>query len=93
MPELSLTLVLHAYRAVKPKTHRRWCHDLLMLAPHYRIVLDYEDNDALVSRSRSKLLSRFVDEHDTDVTVWIDADIVWRPPSLPAAGGRGRATW
>lgn len=54
------------------------------LAPKVGIDLQLHGvyGDALISRSRSREMSRFLDERDSDVLVMVDRDIAWSPGDL-----------
>ena len=83
---MSLYCVIAAYRSVNPVTAYQWTRDMAHMASRHNVIMGIWGNDALISRARSVVLSRFL-ESQADVLLWVDADITWNGPRPPSKDG------
>jgi len=77
---MDLYMVVAAYRGVNPVTAFQWARDCAFIASRHNVAMGLWSNDALISRTRSVVLSQFLDRSDADVLLWVDADITWHGP-------------
>lgn len=84
---MKLYMSVAAYRSVTTMTHHCWTRDMAFIAARHDAVLGTWSNDALISRTRSIMLSAFLDASDADVLVWVDADITWKGPQRDGYDG------
>lgn len=83
---MNLYCVIAAYRSVNPVTAYQWTRDMAHMASRHNVIMGIWGNDALISRARSVVLSRFL-ESQADVLLWVDADITWNGPRPPSKDG------
>ena len=77
---MKLYMVVAAYRGVNPVTAFQWARDCAYVGARHDVIMGLWSNDALISRTRSVVLSGFLDRSEADVLLWVDADITWHGP-------------
>ena len=76
-------IVLFAYGGVAPETVDSLMAEFASIPPDVQVNFTRVSNDALISRSRSTVLSRFL-AAGRDVCFMVDHDLSWRPGDLVA---------
>lgn len=84
---MNLFMCVAAYRSVQTTTAWQWSRDMAFIAARHNVIMSMWANDALLERTRSVVLSRFLDDSQADVLVWVDADITWHGPRPPSGDG------
>lgn len=81
----NIDLAVFGYKSVAPQTSYTLLREMrLMDQLGINFLYDAVEGDALISRSRSKALSRFLEVPDLDVCVMVDHDMVWTPGAIAA---------
>lgn len=88
---MELFACLAAYRSVQTTTAWQWTRDMAYIAARHNVVMGMWANDALLERTRSVVLSQFLDNSKADVLLWVDADITWHGPRPAAPDGSAPA--
>ena len=76
--KLRVLLSLCAWRDVTMRTATAWTMSVASLAQKYALQVSPWCGDALISRARSIMISKFLDQTDAEILVWVDSDITWR---------------
>lgn len=76
---------IFGYKSVAPATSYALLREMRQMDQlGINFLFNAVEGDALISRSRSKALSLFLETKDLDVCVMIDHDIVWEPGAIAA---------
>lgn len=75
---MNLHLVIAAWRSQGSRTAYCYAETMRYLAQRHDVTHETWCNDAILERTRSQVLTRFLLHSKADVFIWADADMVWR---------------
>lgn len=70
------------YCGTERETRMAWTRELMDIAQRYTFMEREWPADALIHRSRSRVLTEFFEQTDAEVLFWIDADVKFSPGSV-----------